>query len=122
MLNGDANENGNKINGYNKQKKTNYLHVQHTFLYIYCRCFLQMQCRFARLKRQTSSLHVIFYGGIVLCAHQKFWCLSSCSLLFFSLPLIFTLLAASISHLSDRRYFHVFLPTKLVSFVFSYSL
>ena len=34
MLNGDANENGNKINGYNKQKKPNYLHVQHTFLYI----------------------------------------------------------------------------------------
>ena len=92
------------------------------FCTFHCRCFLQMQCRFARLKRQTSSLHVIFYGGIVLCAHQKFWCLSSCSLLFFSLPLIFTLLAASISHLSDRRYFHVFLPTKLVSFVFSYSL
>ena len=42
-----------------------------------------MQCRFARVKRQTSSLHIIFYGGIVVCAHQKFWCLSSCSLLFF---------------------------------------
>ena len=81
-----------------------------------------MQCRFARLKRQTSSLHIIFYGGIVVFAHQKFWSLSSCSLLFLSLPLIFTLLAASISHLSDRRYFHVFLPTKFVSFVFSYSL
>ena len=122
MLNGDGNDNGNKINRSNKQKKTNYFHVQHTFLYIYCRCFLQMQCRFARLKRQTSSLHIIFYGGIVVCALQKFWCLSSCSLLFFSLPLIFTLLAASISHLSDRSYFHVFLPTKFVFFVFSYSL
>ena len=38
------------------------------------------------------------YGGIVVCAHQKFCCLFSCSLLFFSLPLIFTFLADSISH------------------------
>ena len=122
MLNGDANENGNKINRYNKQKKQIICTCSTLFCTFHCRCFLQMQYRFARLKRQTSSLHIIFYGGIVLCAHQKFWCLSSCSLLFFSLPLIFTLLAASISHLSDRRYFHVFLPTKFVSFVFSYSL
>ena len=122
MLNGDANENGNKINGYNKQKKQIICTCSTLFCTFHCRCFLQMQCRFARLKCQTSSLHIIFYGAIVLCAHQKFWCLSSCSLLFFSLPLIFTLLAASISHLSDRRYFHVFLPTKFVSFVFSYSL
>ena len=121
MLNGDANENGNKINGYNKQKKQIICTCSTLFCTFHCRCFLQMQCRFARLKRQTSSLHIIFYGGIVLCAHQKFWCLSSCSLLFFSLPLIFTLLAASISHLSDRRYFHVFLPTKFVSFVFNHS-
>ena len=99
-------------------KKTNYLHVQHTLMYISLRCFLHIQCRFARLKRQTSSLHIIFYGGIVVCAHQKFWCLVSCSLLFFSLPLIFTLLAASISHLSHRRY-EIF---TFFSFVFNYSL
>ena len=36
---------------------------------------------------------------IVVCVHQNFCCLCSCSLLFFSLPLIFTLLAASVSHL-----------------------
>ena len=38
---------------------------------------------------------------------------------YFSLPLIFTLLAASISHfLTVALNFHVFLPTKVVSFVF----
>ena len=72
-----------------------------------CRNFLIVS-GFARLKRQTSSLHIIFYGGIVVCALQKFWCLSSCSLLFFSLPLIFTLLAASISHLSTAALFMFF--------------
>ena len=41
----------------------------------------------------------------------------------FSLPLIFTLLAASISHsLTAALKFHVFLPTTFVSFVFSHSL
>ena len=36
----------------------------------------------------------------------------------FSLPLIFTLLAANISHcLTAALSFHVFLPTKFVSFV-----
>ena len=32
---------------------------------VLCRCF-------ARLKREASQLHIIFYGGIVVCAHQKF--------------------------------------------------
>ena len=42
---------------------------------------------------------------------------------FFSLPLIFTLLAAIISHfLAAALNFHAFLPTKFVSFVFSNSL
>ena len=77
------------------------------FCTFHCRCFLQMQCRFAGLNRQTSSLHIIFYGGIVLCAHQKFWCLSSCSLLFFSLPLIFILLAANIPHFLTAAHFHL---------------
>ena len=41
----------------------------------------------------------------------------------FSLPLILTLLAASISHfLSSEMKFHVFLPTKFFSFVFNHSL
>ena len=42
---------------------------------------------------------------------------------YFSLLLIFTLLAASISYfLSAPLNFHVFLPTKFVSFVFNNSL
>ena len=42
--------------------------------------------------------------------------------LFFSLPLIFTLLAAGISHfLTAAMKFHVFLPTKFASFVFIHS-
>ena len=52
--------------------------------------------------RKTWSFlvtHYFVYGGIVACAHQRFCCLCSfCSLLFFALSLIFTLLAASISH------------------------
>ena len=100
MLNGDGNDNGNKINRSNKK----FARAAHFFVHFIVVVFLQMQCRFARVKCQTSSLHIIFYGGIVVCAHQKFWCLSSCSLLSFLLSLIFTLLAASISHLSDRRY------------------
>ena len=50
----------------------------------------------------------------VSCVHVRFY---------FSLPLIFTLLATSISHcLTAALNFHVFLPTKFVSFVFSHSL
>ena len=42
---------------------------------------------------------------------------------YFSLSLIFALLAASISHfLTAALNFHVFLPTKFVSFVFNNSL
>ena len=37
-----------------------------------------------------------FCGGVVVCAYQRFCFQSSCSLFIFSLPLIFTLLAASI--------------------------
>ena len=50
----------------------------------------------------------------VSCVHVRFY---------FSLPLILTLLAASISHFLTAAFnFHVFLPTKFVSFVFSNSL
>ena len=42
-------------------------------------------------------------------------------LFYFSLPLIFTLLASSISHcLTAALNFHVFLPTKFVRFCFPY--
>ena len=45
-------------------------------------------------------------GGIAVCAHQKSCCLCSWSLVFFSLPLIFTLLASP----CWPRAFLIFLP------------
>ena len=103
------------------QQKTNW-HVQHAFLSFLCRCFARLQRCFVRLKLQTSQLHIIFMEELlhvltqyfVSCVHVRFY---------FSLPLIFTLLAASISHfLTAALNFHVFLPTKFVSFVFNNSL
>ena len=55
--------------------KTN-LHVQHTFLYT----SLPLFCTTKTLNFLVTHY---FYGGIVLCSHQKFCCLCSCSLLFF---------------------------------------
>ena len=50
----------------------------------------------------------------VPCVHVRFY---------FSLPLIFALLADSVSHcLTAALNVHVFLPTKFVSFVFNHSL
>ena len=57
--------------------------MQHTFLYI----SLLLFCT-------TKTWNFL----VIARAHQKFCCLCSCSLLIFSLPLIFTWLAASISH------------------------
>ena len=133
MLNGDDNENGFKTNRSNQQKnklhvqhtfssnqqKTN-LHVQHAFLSFPCRCFARLQRCFVRLKRQTSQLLIIFMEELsyvltqyfVSCVHVPFY---------FPPPLIFTLLAASISHfLNAALNFHVFLPMQFVgSFVFN---
>ena len=61
-----------------------------------------------------EELSYVLTQYFVSCVHVRFY---------FSLPLIFTLLAASISHfLTAALNFHVFLPTKFVSFVFSNSL
>ena len=81
MLNGDGNENSQKISVGLISKKTKTLqpraaHFFNTFL---CRCF-------ARLQRENSRN---------LCVPVHF---------FFSPPLIFTLVAASISPFSHRRY------------------
>ena len=81
MLNGDGNENSPKISVGLISKKTKTLqpraaHFLNTFL---CRCF-------APLQRETY---------INLCVLVHF---------FFSPPLIFTLVAASISPFSHRRY------------------
>ena len=57
-----------------------------------------------------EELSYVLTQYFVSCVHVRFY---------FSLPLIFTLLAASISHfLTAALNFHVFLPTKFVSFVF----
>ena len=76
---GDGSENSIKIDRSNEQKNTN-LHVRHTFLYISLRLFC------------TTKTYVV-----VVCDHQKFCCLCSCSLCFHCRS-FFTLLAASISH------------------------
>ena len=103
------------------QQKTN-LQVHHAFLSFPCRCFARLHRCFVLLKRQTSQLHVTFMEELsyvltlyfVSCVHVRFY---------FSLPLILTSLAASISHfLTTALNFRVFLPTKFVSFVFDNSL
>ena len=100
-------------------KKT-HLHVQHAFLSFPCRCFALLQRCFVRQNVNSCTLFFMEELSYVLtqyfvsCVHVRFY---------FSLPLIFTLLAASISHcLTAALNFHVFLPTKFVSFVFNHSL
>ena len=82
----------------------------------------QLQSCFVGLKRQTSQLHVIFMEELSYVLTQ--YSVSSVHVgFYFSLLLIFTLLAASISHcLTAALNFHVFIPTKFVSFVFNHSL
>ena len=61
-----------------------------------------------------EELSYVLTQDFVSCVHVCFY---------FSLPLIFTLLAANISHcLTAALNFHVLLPTKFVSFVFNHSL
>ena len=89
MLNGDGNENSKKINRTNQQNKKNCTcsTLLRTFL---CRCF-------ALLKRETTR-HVCVWrkccGSQLFAKNFDFEFLFS----FFSPPLIFHLLAASISH------------------------
>ena len=72
----------------NQQKKKRNLLVQHAFL-LSLQLFYKTTMPFCATK--TSNLPVThFYGGIVECAYQRFCYLNSCSLLLFSLPLIFT--------------------------------
>ena len=105
-------------------KKTNLL-MQHAFYFslpLFCTTTMQS----CRAKMSNFLVTTYFYGFMeelscvltqyfVSCVHVRFY---------FSLPLIFTLLAASIiSHcLTAALNFHVFLPTKFVSFVFNHSL
>ena len=91
MLNGDGNENGIKINRSYQQK--NKLQVQHTFCFSFA-FFCTTTMLFCRSKSSNVLVTYYFYGGIltqyfVSCVHVRFY---------FSLPIIFTLLAAGISH------------------------
>ena len=62
-------------------KKTN-LHVQHAFLSFFA---VVLHDYNAVCTTKTSSVLVThyFYGGVVVCAYQRFGLLCSCSLLFF---------------------------------------
>ena len=86
-----------------------------------CTCstlFCTTTTLFCTTKTSNFLVTHYFYGGIVVCAYPIFCFLCSCSLLFFT-ALIFTLLTASISHFLTAAFnFHVFLPTKFVSFFF----
>ena len=88
---------------------------------LFCLSLALVFTLFCTTKTSNFLVTHYFYGGLsyvltILCF------LSSCSL-YFSLPLIFNLLTASKSHfLTAALNFHVFLPTKFVSFVFNNSL
>ena len=61
-------------------KKTN-LHVQHTFLFFFA-VVLHDTMPFCTTKMSNFQVTHYFYGGIVVCAYQRFCFLCSCSLLF----------------------------------------
>ena len=102
-------------------KKTN-LHVQHAFC-LSLPLFCTTTALFCRTRTSNFLVTHYFYGGIVVCAYPIFSVSCVHVRFYFSLALIFTLLAASISHcLTSALNFHFFLPTKLVAFVFNHSL
>ena len=110
-------------------KKTN-LHVPHTFFsyqqknkfaraarfFVFlCRCFARLQRRFVRLKHQTlqKSYKIFLWSNCRtgMCLPKILFPVFMFAFIF-SLPLIFTLLAASIFSFSHRRYeiFMFFFP------------
>ena len=87
MLNGVGSEKGKTKNIKSNQKKTTTLHLQHTFLYISLPLLSQLE---------IYLLHVL-WRKCCMCS-QKILLLVFLFAFFFSLPLIFILLATSISH------------------------
>ena len=84
-------------------------HVQHAFLSFPCRCFARLQRCF---KTSNFLITHYFHGRIFVLFTAAHFHLASRSFL-----------AASISHfLTAALNFHVFLPTKFVSYVFNNSL
>ena len=101
-------------------KKTNF-HVEHAF-FLSLSLFWTTTTLFCRTKTSNLLVTHYFYREIVVCAYPIF-CYSVHVRFYFSLPLISTLLASSISHFLTAAFkFHVFFPTKFVSFVFKNSL
>ena len=116
--------------------KKNKLHVYHTlssskkqiarvarFFVLPLPLFCTTTTLFCTTKTSNFLVTHYFYGGMVVCAYPSF---VSCVHVrfYFSLTLIFTLLAPSISHFltAALNFNNVFLPTKFVSFVFNNSL
>ena len=94
MLSGEGNENGEKTT------KKKLLDVQHTFFCTFlCRCFTRLQRETSRNFLVTRFIEEISYLFLFT--------------LFFSLPLIFTLVAASISHFLRCKIFTFFFHNKL---------
>ena len=107
-------------------KKNKFARAARIFVFL-CRCFARLQRCLCTTKTSNFLVTHYFYGGIVVCAYPMFCFLCSCSLLFSTGPHLHldgcSSLAASLSHfLTAALNFHVFLPTKFVSFVFSHSL
>ena len=82
---------------FSNQQKNKFARACSTLFGFLWRSFAQLQRCFVGLNRQTSQLHIIFKEELsyvltqyfVSCVHVRFY---------FSLPIIFTLLAAGISH------------------------
>ena len=78
-------------------KKNKFARTALFFVFL-SRCLARLQCRFVRMKRQTSSqLLIIFMEELSYILTKDFVSVFMFTFIF-SLPLIFTLLAASISH------------------------
>ena len=100
MLSGKGNENGEKTTiGVISNKAT--LHAPQIFLYFFYRCF-------ARLRRETSLLHVLWREVVLIFIHYFFF---HCRPFFPWWPLAF------LSFSPPLQYFHV-LRTKNVSILF----
>ena len=108
MLSGEGNENGEKTKISLISKKSNFARAAHFLCTFRCGCFARHQRETSRSFLVTRFMEEMSYVFLFT---------------FFPLSLIFTQLAASISHfLTAATKFHVVPPTKNVSFVFSISL
>ena len=96
-----------KNNNRSNQQKSNFARATHFFCTFLCRCFGRLQRETSRNFLVTRFMEELSYVFLFT---------------FFSLPLIFTLVAASISHFHRGYNVHIIRPTKNDSFVFYLSL